>query len=54
MGSASELEYQLSLAADLEFLDQPTYVDLAMKLASVRKMLASLLNTLSRSAADSR
>lgn len=41
-GSASELDYQLLLARELGYLDQPTYVSLRLKLTSVRKMLAAL------------
>lgn len=38
MGSASELEYELSLAYDLRWLDDQSYQHLADDLVSLRKM----------------
>jgi four helix bundle protein len=46
MGSASETEYQLILARDLEFLSQASYEKLHTDVEEVKRMLASLLKTL--------
>ena len=46
MGSASETEYQLILAHDLEFLSQATYEDLHNDVTEIKRMVASLLKTL--------
>ena len=46
MGSASETEYQLILARDLEFLPKVTYEKLHQDVEEVKRMLASLLKTL--------
>jgi four helix bundle protein len=46
MGSASEVEYQLLLAKDLEFLATDKYVALEEEIVSVKRMLSSLLKTL--------
>jgi four helix bundle protein len=46
MGSASETEYQLILAHDLEFLSQNSYEKLHAGVEEVKCMLASLLKTL--------
>jgi four helix bundle protein len=43
MGSASELEYHLLLAHDLEFLTELAYGRLHNKVIEVKRMLASLL-----------
>ncbi len=43
MGSASELEYHLLLARDLEYLDEATYTPLAQNVVEVKRMLASLI-----------
>ena len=42
-GSASELEYQLLLAHDLEYLQNPEYERLATQVVEVKKMLSSLM-----------
>src|SRR5438132_9985253 len=42
-GSASELDYQLLLARDLEFLDETDYKHIAGELLQLRKMLTTLL-----------
>jgi len=42
MGSASELEYQLLLARDLDYLQNPEYERLAAHAVEVKKMLSSL------------
>ena len=49
-GSASELEYHLLLAHDLEFLVRDEYQALQQSLTSVRKMLMSLQQTLQSAA----
>ena len=46
MGSSSELEYQLLLAKDLNYLNENTYSDLSNKVIEVKKMLASLIKKL--------
>ena len=43
MGSASELEYHLLLARDLNFLLQPEYENLATNLSEVQRMLAAYI-----------
>src|SRR5574337_550909 len=46
MGSASETEYQLILARDLEFLPKDLYEKLHTDVEEVKRMLASLLKTI--------
>ena len=46
MGSASETEYELILARDLEFLSKDKYEKLHNDVEEVKRMLASLLKTL--------
>ena len=46
MGSASELEYQLLLAHDLNYLDDESYTELHEKVTEVKRMLASFIKTL--------
>lgn len=46
MGSASETEYQLILARDLEFLSKETHEKLHDDVEEVKRMLASLLKTI--------
>jgi four helix bundle protein len=43
MGSASELEYQLPLAHDLDYLRNPEYGRLATQAVEVKRMLSSLM-----------
>jgi len=43
MGSASELEYQLLLAHDLDYLRNPGYDRLAIRAVEVKRMLSSLM-----------
>jgi four helix bundle protein len=43
MGSASELEYQLLLVHDLEYLHNPAYERLATQVVEVKRMLSSLM-----------
>jgi four helix bundle protein len=46
MGSASEVEYQLLLANDLNFIDDRKYAQLTGQLIEVRKMLNSFIQRL--------
>ena len=46
MGSASETEYQLILARDLDFLPKDSYEKLHSEVEEVKRMLVSLLKTL--------
>jgi len=43
MGSASELEYQLLLAHDLDYLRNPEYERLSTQAVEVKRMLSSLM-----------
>jgi four helix bundle protein len=43
LGSASELEYQIMLASDLRYLQQPDSQSLENQVAEVKRMLSSLL-----------
>jgi four helix bundle protein len=51
-GSASELEYQLLLAHDLQYLDDPIYATLSVNVREVKQMLASLLRRMRGHAPD--
>ncbi len=42
-GSASELEYHILLAHDLQFLTQPTYDHLTSGVREIKRMLVSLI-----------
>lgn len=46
MGSASELEYHLLLAHDLEFLNQPDYARLTQEVIEVKRMLTAFIQKL--------
>ncbi len=46
MGSASELEYHLLLARDLDFLNSPDYQRLELEVVEVKRMLSSLIRKL--------
>ncbi|MEM7144252.1 MAG: four helix bundle protein [Verrucomicrobiota bacterium] len=46
MGSASEAEYQLELARDLEFLPEKSYASLNDNLLEIKKMLNGLIKKL--------
>jgi four helix bundle protein len=46
MGSASELEYQLLLARDLEIMESLDFQRLSSGVVEVKKMLAALINKL--------
>jgi len=48
MGSASETEYELILAHDLEFLAKDHYENLQTQVEEVKKMLSSLIKTIPR------
>jgi four helix bundle protein len=43
MGSAGELEYQLLLAHDLDYLRNPSYEQLSIQVVEVKRMLSSLV-----------
>jgi four helix bundle protein len=43
IGSASELEYQILLAHDLDYLRNPAYERLVAQVVDVKKMLSSLM-----------
>lgn len=45
-GSASELEYQLLLAHDLDYLSRDTYVALIEQVAEVKRMLYRFMQSL--------
>ena len=44
MGSASEVEYQLMLSRDLEYLETTTFEELNGLVIEVKKMLSSLIS----------
>lgn len=46
MGSASEVEYHLLLAKDLNLINQTDYDDLAPRATEVKRMLTGLMQTL--------
>ena len=46
MGSASELEYHLLLASELEFLERAAYGDLAGQTVEVKRTLATFIKRL--------
>ena len=46
MGSASELEYHLLLAHDLDLLKAPDYQRLSSEAVEVKRMLAALMQKL--------
>ena len=46
LGSASELEYHLLLARDLDFLNSPDYQRLELEVVEVKRMLSSLIRKL--------
>jgi four helix bundle protein len=46
MGSSSELEYQLLLAHDLEYLEEKEYIELSSELSEVRRMLNTYIQKL--------
>jgi four helix bundle protein len=50
MGSASELEYQVILARDLEYLNKAQYNELEEEIVIVRKMLNALIQKVKPSA----
>ena len=48
MGSASELEYQLILSRDLNYLDNDHYEKLEKQLIQVKKMLAGFIRSINK------
>jgi len=48
LGSATELEYHLTLARDIRVLPNETYTPLATQVVEVRKMLHGLLTSVSK------
>jgi four helix bundle protein len=46
MGSASELEYQLLLSRDLQFVDSAQYQSLKDQVVEVKKMLGAFIKSL--------
>ncbi len=52
LGSASELEYQLLLSRDLEYLALPQYRKLAAEVEEVKRMLTSLISRVRGKAAS--
>jgi four helix bundle protein len=46
MGSSSELEYQLILAHDLEYLEEKVYFGLSSELSEIRRMLNTYIQKL--------
>jgi four helix bundle protein len=46
MGSASELEYHLLLARDLEFINEKDYEHIAAQVIEVKRMLAGFIQKL--------
>ena len=46
IGSSSELEYQLILAHDLNYMDDKTYIELSTELVEVRRMLYAFIQRL--------
>jgi four helix bundle protein len=53
LGSASELDYQLLLARDLGYLDEPTFRILCEQTSSVRRMLNRFIQSLKSLPANS-
>ena len=45
-GSSAELEYQLILSKDLNYISEHTYKDLELELVEIRKMLHSFIKKL--------
>lgn len=45
-GSASELEYQLILSKDLNYLDKSTFEELLSELVEIRKMIFGFINNM--------
>jgi len=46
MGSSSELDYQIILAHDLQYLEENEYKELSSELAQVRRMLNAYIQKL--------
>jgi four helix bundle protein len=54
VGSASELEYHLLLAKDLELLDWEAYAALNNEVSEIKRMLASLIRTVRNATSQQR
>ena len=54
MGSSSELEYQLQLALDLEYITEEVYSRLNQELVEIRRMLNSFIHKLRATNSSSR
>lgn len=48
LGSASEVEYHLLLAHDLDFLSEDIYNELNIKINEVKRMLITLINKIKK------
>jgi four helix bundle protein len=48
MGSSSELDYQLILSHDLQYLDDKSFLDLSTELIEIRRMLNAFIQKISR------
>lgn len=48
MGSSSELDYQLILAHDLQYMDVKAYTNLSAELSEFRRMLNALIQKIKR------
>jgi four helix bundle protein len=46
IGSASEVEYQLLLARDLQYIEVPVYSTLSNQVTEVKRMLSAFVKTL--------
>lgn len=46
LGSAAELDYQILLAHELEYIDNTDYQDLQSEVDQIKKMLAAFVNKL--------
>jgi four helix bundle protein len=53
LGSASELEYQLLLSHELDFLEDSKYNQLDLQVTEIKRMLTGLINKLNRVGAES-
>ena len=48
MGSASELEYEILLARDLNWMDETIYSNISVELISIRKMLNAFIQKIKK------
>ena len=49
-GSASELDYLILLAKDIDLLDDSSYKELSVELVEIRKMLTTFIKTVRKTA----